>query len=117
MYTKFHDISHSRMYDLTSPSSTTFSVDPVPWWKIAGFASADDMPSVPKVSAERKCLSKLHTEEEDDKQLQALMMMTEEVEQINRRLKVLDFKCDTYAKWLNEAENRIKQKGWKLEVS
>lgn len=82
-----------------------------PWWKIAGFESANDMPLVPRTSLEQKCLE---VEVEDAKHLQSLVMRSYNFEEL---LEGLTFNCDTFTEWLVEAETCIKRKQWELEVS
>ena len=84
-----------------------------PWWMIAGFESADDMPLVPTTSLEQKCLE---VEVEDAKHLQALVMRSK-VDNFEELLEGLTFNCDTFTEWLVEAETCIRCKQWELEVS
>lgn len=95
-------------------SKYLFAVPVMPWWEIAGFASLDDMPTVPVTSDQ----SNLQTMVENDElTLQALVVETEYLEFFNELLEDLDFDCDTFTEWLNEAAKCIKNKCWNLEVS
>ena len=95
-------------------SKYLFAILVMPWWEIAGFECPDDMPTVPVTSDQ----SNLQTMVEyDELTLQALMVEPDYLEFFNELLEDLDFDCDTFTEWLNEAEKCIKNKGWNLEVS